>query len=503
MQGFQGTSAGRRGVWISRLRFWAPLGLIALLALLFCRIHPPYTYDDAYITYRYARNFALGHGFVYNVGDRFLGTSAPLYGLLLGILGWPAPDSIPALSAGLSALAIALTGMGLFWMGWYLEVPFCGLLAALFYVLDPILYETLGGEMVFQVALVVWAFACLVARRPTASAVLLALATLTRPDAIIAAVIFAGYGLLRDRRLPLAAIAVYGLVLLPFLIAAKLYYGAFLPDTLAAKSAQLASGHWPSFLRGSAAAFRQRWRTVPAGTLYPWLPLLGLPFLPRFRDWTPLILWPAAVALVYKVLNVPFYHWYLVPLVLGLAVLSALAVAGVIETILRLRQSRHPEANPDPKRPSPNAQRLLQMAVVLVLLVVAGARARYQAALRAHPPDYPHYLQNVHVAQWLRAQTPPAASVGYEEIGIIGYFSDRPIVDALGLVTPLVAAQIRQAHFEWAFEHYRPDYILAKPQNDPFLPPHKPAPWKQAYRKVTVIFQPGMPPMTVYKRQNR
>jgi len=34
--------------------------------------------DDAYITFRYAQNLAAGLGFVYNAGERVLGTTTPL-----------------------------------------------------------------------------------------------------------------------------------------------------------------------------------------------------------------------------------------------------------------------------------------------------------------------------------------------------------------------------------------------------------------------------------------
>ena len=39
--------------------------------------------DDAFITYRYARNIASGQGFVFNPGERLLGTTTPLYTLSL------------------------------------------------------------------------------------------------------------------------------------------------------------------------------------------------------------------------------------------------------------------------------------------------------------------------------------------------------------------------------------------------------------------------------------
>jgi hypothetical protein len=42
--------------------------------------------DDSFITFRYAENIASGKGFVYNQGERVLGTSTPLYTLLLALL---------------------------------------------------------------------------------------------------------------------------------------------------------------------------------------------------------------------------------------------------------------------------------------------------------------------------------------------------------------------------------------------------------------------------------
>ena len=43
----------------------------------------PFTGDDAYITFRYARNIAAGLGFVYNQGEYILGTTTPLLTLIL------------------------------------------------------------------------------------------------------------------------------------------------------------------------------------------------------------------------------------------------------------------------------------------------------------------------------------------------------------------------------------------------------------------------------------
>lgn len=47
----------------------------------------PYTMDDAYITFRYAQNFASGNGLVFNVGEkpRAEGITSPLYAIILSL----------------------------------------------------------------------------------------------------------------------------------------------------------------------------------------------------------------------------------------------------------------------------------------------------------------------------------------------------------------------------------------------------------------------------------
>jgi len=72
------------------IHFLVLIGLSILTIILFYK----FSTEDSYITYRYAQNLVDGHGFVYNPGEEFLGTTAPLYGLILaffGFLGLPIP----------------------------------------------------------------------------------------------------------------------------------------------------------------------------------------------------------------------------------------------------------------------------------------------------------------------------------------------------------------------------------------------------------------------------
>ena len=62
-----------------------------------------------------------------------------------------------------------------------------------------------------------------------------------------------------------------------------------------------------------------------------------------------------------------------------------------------------------------------------------------------------------------RADTPPDATVGYIEIGLVGYHARRRMVDPFGLVTPGVAEAIARRDFLHAYRTHRPDVILHQP----------------------------------------
>src|ERR1700727_2499626 len=72
-----GADSYRRLVWIVLF-----VGVLLRLYLLFTT-HA--TEEDYYITLRYVENIAAGHGFVYNAGQHVLGTTTPLYTLVLAL----------------------------------------------------------------------------------------------------------------------------------------------------------------------------------------------------------------------------------------------------------------------------------------------------------------------------------------------------------------------------------------------------------------------------------
>lgn len=228
---------------------WLLLAAVAVLFLLHVDARA-FLGDDAYISFRYARHWAEGHGPVFNLGERVEGYTNFLWVAVLagGIrLGLPPEAVAPTLGtlAGLGILGLTA------WIGLrrHGRGDLLSWLAPAALALHPSFaaWSTGGLEtQLFSFLLLAAAARFLVERERQAplrwgSAVLFALATLTRPEgALFAAVAgaVAAADALRRRR-PLAPLVAWGaLYLVPVLAHLawrRSYYGAWLPNTFRAK----------------------------------------------------------------------------------------------------------------------------------------------------------------------------------------------------------------------------------------------------------------------------
>lgn len=232
-----------------RLLPWLMLAAVAVVFLLQAD-RLAFLGDDAYISFRYARNWAAGLGPVFNPGERVEGYTNFLWVAILAAgfrLGLPAPALAPALGtlAGLGVLALAA------WFGVrrHGRGDLLAWLPPAALALHPSFaaWSTGGLEtQLFSFLLLAAALRFIVERERRVrwrwgSAALFALATLTRPEgALFAAVAgaVAGVDALRRRR-PLGPLVVWGAIYLVPVVAHLLwrraYYGFWVPNTFRAK----------------------------------------------------------------------------------------------------------------------------------------------------------------------------------------------------------------------------------------------------------------------------
>lgn len=320
---------------LPRWRWLLPSTLI-LISLAARLIPGPRTIDDAYITYRYARNILAGEGFVYNPGERVLGTTTPLYTLsLVSIAAFSGRTqaNFPVIALVLNAIFDSITAWLLWKLGIRLRSKFAGVTAALLWAIAPfsVTFAIGGLETSLYVLLLTATVYAHLQKHHTQTAFLAALSLLTRPDALILlgpvildrlVQIIRQNNLKTDRRLPYQEGLAFGIPTIAWFGFATLYFGSPIPHSVMAKTLAYR-------LPDSAALIRllQHYATPFLGHItfgIPWIGI-GIIIFPFFfaigarsalrssrRLW-PWVAYPWLYFAVFAIANPLIFRWYLTP----------------------------------------------------------------------------------------------------------------------------------------------------------------------------------------------
>jgi hypothetical protein len=428
---------------------------LLLVTIIIYLLFSHWAYDDPFITYRYAQNLAQGDGFVYNPGQRVLSTTTPLFAILLALLTniW---SDIPHLANLIGSFSIALGGLFLWDLGQSWKTPIVGWTSLLLYPTFPLLLSTIGSETPLYLALCLGSFAFYARRQLTYVAIFSALAILTRPDAVLVPILLGIDYLFRERRsFPWRAIFLFLLIILPWFVFAWVYFGSPLPATLATKQQQGAMTISQRFAPGLF--------TVTKGYASHWLYrleavlALGGIFWMFWRKqrWILMLSWTALYFFAYSILGVTRYFWYYAPLVPGFIILVGLGITLIYEILLTALHRI--------KINHKKAATFANILVIFLLMILFLSQGQSVWRFRQAPDDRITIYRAV--GEWLEANTHSNASVGALEVGIIGYYAQRYMVDFAGLIQPDVALQLkRNTTYEdaalWAVGQYHPDYLV-------------------------------------------
>lgn len=217
-----------------------------------------WTAEDAYISFRYARNLVEGQGLVFNPGEKVEGYTNFLWTLLLagGLKLGGNPASL-SLIFGLIFSCGSLISLSFLHRSAFPGTVFPAALLALGLNYSWASFSTSGMETSLLAFLLVTSFAMLniAGKRPRANVIcvgtglLLAFAAMTRPDAVLALPVAAATLIFRRRpwRGWFLLLASFAVLYAPYFLWRASYYGDWLPNTFYAKS-------------GAGAYYAQGWR---------------------------------------------------------------------------------------------------------------------------------------------------------------------------------------------------------------------------------------------------
>jgi len=419
--------------------------------------------DDAWIHLHFARNLAEGHGFAYNPDVPVAGSTAPLWTLMLAggfaLLGaqlfWA---KVAGIGAGL-ATALVTSRLAARWTsdGWLAALA--GVATA---IAGPLVWGALSGMEVCLAALLVTAALLRhAAGGDWAPAVLLGLAALARPEALLLVPLVWVARPVTARRTAIF-VSMTVLCLAPWIAFNLVTAGTPLPVTASAK----VEGGLVGFLSGTCESLGRTLLDRPLQFGLEWVTWLWsvnvvLPFLVPVGLWVIVrrygraAAWPAAALVLHPIgmaLLAPYrgpafqegrYSIHLLPLAIVVAVTALAALA---------------------RWPRPRAF-VAVLFLVASIVVVPRAADRYAWAVQNID------AMQVHLGRWVLAHTAPGARLALNDVGAIAYVSRREIVDMMGLVTPAIIPYRRSGDAGvWRYlERACPDYLIIFPEWFPEL----------------------------------
>lgn len=380
-----------------------------------------YTVDDAYITFRYARNFAAGNGLVYNIGEAVEGYTNFSLTLALGIGMSVGIDPHP-----LSKLLGAAAALGTLIVVYKLAnrlLPDSGLPCVATWLLAT--SSAFSNWAVFGMESTIFAFLIMLGtllmfreteagRGYLGSALVFAAAGLTRPEApmylglpmlLLGRRFFSRQNLLRG--------LVFAAPLVVHLLWRKSYYGEWVPATLGAKTGDVGL----QLKRGST--YLGAW-LGHAGPVV-WLSLygIGVAIAQRSREVASLAL-VTICGLAYVLLvggDWMSYSRFIVPLEPYLFLLVGL-------TARRIVKGREGAA---------------MIGLLAFGLFVGNGRVNELAkSHKQFKGERRHWnISAGRVADWIRGNL-DEGRIAIGDIGFVGYHTNYPILDLLGLVDPVI-----------------------------------------------------------------
>jgi len=427
--------------------------------------------DDTYIHLRYVRNLLHGYGFSFNPGEPTYGCTSPLWVILLTI---PAlfVGASPLLALILSVLFNILSVITFYLLSKRLIKNKILVLAATFaWTMNPALARWSGSGMESSVSafLVLWSILVFLKEKEQGkrlfSPLLLALATLTRPEFLLLFflccldIAISWPGQRRSFAL-LQTLGFYSLLMFPWLTYAYLSFGTLVPNTA------LAKGAYAPILSNIIEPLSKIFIFMGGACFIPLLLLgwgsiqnltkIGLNFrlLPSKLSFHFVPLgWIIGVPILYIVENVYITERYLLityPIIIVYAFLLSKQIF--------LRKEEFQE----------KLRAGILTAVVFLIFVYSLAISFFieRPYVLGRIKQYQFYK---FIGEWFSQNTPKDTVIAVNDIGIVGYYSNRRIVDPLGLVTPdIISYRARGKRAIKYMKEIKPDYcVIGTPREKP------------------------------------
>lgn len=439
------------------------LVLFTLISRLYVLVRvPDFAYEDALITLRMTVNAALGHNLIYNIGERALGTTTPLFAWLMVPAHWLTSDSFQFLIMVRSlCIAMDLVSVLLLYKLLARYQPWVALGTGLLFACYPsVVFQAETGMETSLYVMLIWAsFFCLDRGYIVRLGMLCGLLLWCRPDGLILIVVALAYLAWQKKfKECVVMVGVAVLTLLPWTLYSTWYYGSVIPSSLTSKI--FTYGHHRQLFDNLPIMINQ----VILGTYWHRLPLLLLSIyalwhiafnLQRYRHLVAPLLWVIVYFGAFSAGRTVLFPWYLFP-IYPLYFLTALVGLGMMV---------------GKYSPSDLTSKFIQLYsnqklryTLWVLVIIGGVLLETGLVRDMSRGTEEERVGRKAMALYMKTLAKPGDVAMMEPIGYIGYYSEMRVLDVIGLVSPEITKEkvAWPNNFGVLAEKYKPRFAILR-----------------------------------------
>ena len=449
--------------------------------------------DDSYIFYNYAKNIALGNGYVFNIGEKVNATTSPLYPLVLALLYFIAKNftsvTLPFLGHLIGAISLWLICFFSMRVLKKENYPNTYCIYPFIFLSIPLLRNAVGMETFLTLALIIITIYYYQKENYEITAFFSALAILSRYDSvIIVSILFLDDLISKKKLIQLKSILIFVITLLPWFIFSYFYFDSLIPSSITVKLSQQQTNFWGHgliFFKGIISAF-------PGGQIVAIIfisafiilfvinLLLNKKFFKR-RITLLILIWTLLYFAIYSfIINPPGYTWYYTIFAILFSLIFILSIEDyLVKKIYFISKAK-------------------LIIFTMIIFFIISLILPFKTYNMPFTSKYQNYKS---VAEWLNSNVQNGSSVAIDEIGIVGfYYKKGKIIDILGLINPDVIKHLNQNKYYEIINEYHPSYVVTDypkpPVYESFIFQNI---FKQEYALAKIIRE-GKRKVSIYKR---
>jgi hypothetical protein len=406
------------------LKLNARINLAIIIAsvciFIFCQYQKLYyTPDDTFIYLQYSKNFASGNGFAFNKGEPSFGVTSPLWAVILSIPFVIGAD--PFWFAKFLDLLIFVLAVYVFFRftGFFFEKNSVFRILALFiFIINPWVLRSsfTGMETSLGMLMVLLLVYLYYAKRRSLLFLLAGPAMLVRPELFLLVVIllfFAYRELKKENRIAwlntFANIGLLSLTVVPFLIYSFFVFGTIISNSNTGKS--IISTDFGILFSNTKEILRILFFLAPVEFMFAIILLLSKKTRDMIGELLPVLVWILALPLLYISATSAVMARYFLIIYPFIAFISAKFLSSV--------------------RVKPKV-----VLVCALIVFLSYSQFIFFSFVKPYTDGFTEGITQClqPIGSWLNQNTAPGSRILVNDVGVIGFYADRYIIDAAALI---------------------------------------------------------------------